>query len=66
MKELSQSGMLPWIQEQWMPMVSYKLPASKSMIKIGGTNIFNKYYRTAFGSPQFGGLYYISFGYNVF
>lgn len=47
-------------------MVSYKLPSTKSLIKIGGTNIFNNYYRTAFGSPQFGGLYYISFGYNVF
>lgn len=46
--------------------VSYKIPSTKSIIKVGGTNIFNKYYRTAFGSPQFGGLYYVSFGYNVF
>jgi outer membrane receptor protein involved in Fe transport len=59
------SGMLPWIRTV-DAVVSYKLPATKSIIKIGGTNIFNKYYRTAFGSPQFGGLYYISFGYNVF
>lgn len=47
-------------------MVSYKLPASKSLIKIGGSNIFNKYYRTGFGNPQIGGLYYISYGFNVF
>jgi outer membrane receptor for ferrienterochelin and colicin len=46
--------------------VSYKLPANRSLIKIGGSNIFNNYYKTAFGNPQIGGLYYISFGYNVF
>lgn len=46
--------------------VSYKFPATKSLIKIGGTNIFNKYYRTGWGNPQIGGLYYISYGWNVF
>ncbi len=46
--------------------VSYKFPQSKSLIKIGGTNIGNKYYKTAFGNPEIGGLYYVSFGYNVF
>ncbi|NCI47097.1 TonB-dependent receptor [Sediminibacterium soli] len=46
--------------------ISYKCPSIKSLIKVGGTNIFNSYYRTAFGSPEIGGLYYISFGYNVF
>jgi outer membrane receptor protein involved in Fe transport len=47
-------------------MVSYKIPAIKSLIKLGASNILNKYYRTGFGNPQIGGLYYISFGYNVF
>lgn len=47
-------------------MISYKLPSTKSLIKIGGTNIFNKYYRTGWGNPQIGGLYYVSFGWNVF
>jgi outer membrane receptor protein involved in Fe transport len=47
-------------------MVSMKLPKTKSLIKIGGTNILNKYYRTGYGNPQIGGLYYISFGWNVF
>jgi outer membrane receptor protein involved in Fe transport len=47
-------------------MVSYKFPSIKSLVKIGGTNVFNKYYRTGFGNPQIGGLYYISFGWNVF
>ena len=45
--------------------ISYKLPSSKSMIKFGGSNILNKYYQSAFGNPRIGGLYYVSFGYNV-
>ena len=36
------------------------------MFKIGATNLWNKYYRSAFGNPQVGGLYYVSFAYNVF
>ncbi len=46
--------------------LTFKLPSYRSLIKAGGTNIFNKYYRTAYGSPQIGGLYYVSFAYNVF
>jgi outer membrane receptor protein involved in Fe transport len=46
--------------------LSFKLPQQRSLIKIGGTNIFNKYYKTAFGNPEIGGIYYVSFGYNVF
>jgi outer membrane receptor protein involved in Fe transport len=46
--------------------VSYKIPSIKSMIKLGGSNLTNQYYRSAFGNPQIGGLYYISLGYNVF
>ena len=46
--------------------ISYKLLETKSLIKIGGTNIFNRYYRTALANPQIGGLYYVSFGWNVF
>lgn len=46
--------------------LSYKFPAVKSVIKFGGTNILNKYYRSQFGNPSIGGLYYVSFGYNVF
>lgn len=58
-------GQLP-SNAQLDAVVSYKFPAIKSLVKLGGTNIFNSYYRTAFGSPEIGGLYYISFGYNVF
>ena len=59
------SGLVP-AYETLDAMVSYKLKSSKSLIKIGSTNFFNHYYRSAFGNPQVGGLYYISFGYNVF
>ena len=47
-------------------MISYKFKAINSLLKIGATNFANKYYRTSFGNPQVGGLYYVSFGYNVF
>jgi outer membrane receptor protein involved in Fe transport len=46
--------------------ISYKFPAIKSMVKVGGTNLLNKYYRTGWGNPSIGGLYYVSFAYNVF
>lgn len=46
--------------------ISYKLPKNNCLLKLGATNLLNKYYRNGFGNPQIGGLYYISFGYNVF
>lgn len=46
--------------------LSYKLPAAKSVIKIGGTNILNQYYINAIGNARVGGMYYVSFGYNIF
>jgi len=46
--------------------ITFKLPATKSMIKIGGTNLLNHYYTNGFGNAQIGGLYYVSYGYNVF
>jgi len=36
------------------------------MIKVGATNLFNKYYRSGFGSAQIGGIYYVSYAFNVF
>lgn len=45
--------------------VNYKLPKVKSMIKLGGTNITNKFYQTGFANPYIGGMYYVSFGYNI-
>ena len=47
-------------------MISYKFPKTRSMLKLGSTNLTNKYYKTSFGDPEIGGIYYLSFGYNVF
>jgi outer membrane receptor protein involved in Fe transport len=46
--------------------VSLKIPKSKSIFKVGANNLLNQYYYNAIGNSQIGGLYYISFGYNVY
>lgn len=46
--------------------VSYRLLQAHSTIKLGGINLTNEYYRNGFGSPAIGGMYYVSFAYNVF
>jgi len=47
--------------------VSYKVGAAhRSVIKLGGNNILNQYYFNALGNSFVGGLYYVSFGYNIF
>jgi outer membrane receptor protein involved in Fe transport len=47
--------------------ISMKLPKMQnSMIKIGATNLLNKYYVDAIGNSQIGGLYYVSLGYNIY
>ncbi|MBC8154269.1 MAG: carboxypeptidase-like regulatory domain-containing protein [Bacteroidetes bacterium] len=40
--------------------VSYKLTSYKSIIKLGGTNLFGKPYIQAYGSPAVGSMYYVS------
>jgi outer membrane receptor protein involved in Fe transport len=47
-------------------MISYNFPKTKNILKIGASNVWNNYYRSAFGNPSVGGMYYVSFGYNVF
>jgi len=47
-------------------LVSYKLPNVHSLIKIGATNLLDHYYTSAYANPAIGGLYYVSFAYNVF
>ena len=46
--------------------VSYKLLDIRSMIKLGATNLTNHYYKSQYGNPAIGGIYYISYAYNVF
>lgn len=51
----------------WDAQITYR-PAKnpKSTFRVGGTNIANNYQRTGFGSPYVGGLYYVSYGFNLF
>lgn len=44
--------------------ISYKLPAMKSVVKLGGTNIGGKPYVQAFGSAYVGSMYYVSIAYD--
>lgn len=51
----------------WLPswssldaQVSYRLPAYKSVLKLGGTNLTNSYYAQGYGLAQVGGMYYVS------
>ncbi len=46
--------------------VSYKCTKDKLLVKLGATNLLNRYYNNAFGNPSIGGLYYVSLGFNVF
>jgi hypothetical protein len=46
--------------------VGYKVMKAHSTIKLGATNLTNKYYSTGIANPMIGGMYYISLGYNVF
>lgn len=46
--------------------VSYKFPKIRSIVKLGASNLLNKYYYSALGNPYIGGVYYVSFAYNVF
>lgn len=59
------AGTLPsfgWLDAQ----ITYRMPKYKSSFRLGGTNVLNNYQRTGYGSPYIGGLYYISYGYNLF
>lgn len=44
--------------------VNLKVPSVNSMIKIGGSNVLNKYYFTSYGNPSVGALYYVSYTFN--
>jgi hypothetical protein len=46
--------------------LSYKIPNSKVLMKVGANNLLNQYYANAIGNSMVGGLYYVSFAYNVF
>jgi hypothetical protein len=41
--------------------INKKLPAAKTMIKIGASNVLNNQVYTAYGSPAIGAIYYVAF-----
>lgn len=59
------NGNLPSVQTL-DAQVSLKLPKTKSIVKLGATNLLNQYYYNAVGNANIGGLYYVSFGYNIY
>lgn len=59
------SGTLPAVQTV-DAQVSFKLPKTKSILKLGANNLLNQYYYNGVGNSYVGGLYYVSFGYNVY
>lgn len=40
--------------------VSYKIPGINTTLKLGSSNLSNRYYTTSFGSAKIGGLYYFT------
>jgi len=46
--------------------VTYKVSSLKTMVKVGGTNLLNKAYTTAWGNPTVGAMYYISLTFDQF
>jgi iron complex outermembrane receptor protein len=40
--------------------INKKLPRANTTIKLGGSNIFNKYISQAYGSPAVGAIYYVA------
>lgn len=59
------SGVIPSAQTV-DAQISYKLPKTKSVLKLGANNMLNQYYYNAIGNSYVGGLYYLSFGYNIY
>jgi outer membrane receptor for ferrienterochelin and colicin len=46
--------------------VGYRITKARSIVKIGATNLTNKYYSTGIANPMIGGMYYVSIGYSLF
>lgn len=45
--------------------VSYKLIKARSGIRLGATNITNRYYSTGVANPNIGAVYYVTYAYNI-
>ncbi|MEO1653117.1 MAG: TonB-dependent receptor, partial [Bacteroidota bacterium] len=44
--------------------LSYKFDKLKSSLKLGASNLFNNEYRTVYGGPNIGSIYYVSWTYD--
>lgn len=44
--------------------VNLKIPSVNSVVKIGASDLLNKYYTTSYGNPLMGGMYYIGLTFN--
>ncbi|MFC3559830.1 TonB-dependent receptor domain-containing protein [Pedobacter jamesrossensis] len=44
--------------------VSLRIPSVMSVVKVGGSNVLNKYYTTSFGNPMAGAIYYVGIAFN--
>jgi outer membrane receptor protein involved in Fe transport len=44
--------------------ISYRM--TKSVFKLGAANLLNSFYRNGVGNATIGGVYYLSYGYNIF
>lgn len=44
---------------------TYHLQKIKSMVKVGASNLFNKYYVSYLGGPSVDGLYYVTIAYGI-
>jgi hypothetical protein len=42
------------------------MPSTKSILKLGANNLLNQYYYNGIGNSYVGGLYYVSFGFNIY
>lgn len=43
--------------------ITYSLPKQNLSVKLGGTNLLNRYYFSILGGPQIGGFYYVTLMY---
>lgn len=44
--------------------VSLRIPSVQSVVKLGGSNVLNKYYITSYGNPMAGAIYYVGLTFN--
>jgi outer membrane receptor protein involved in Fe transport len=44
--------------------VSLRIPSVMSVVKLGGSNVLNKYYFTSYGNPSAGAIYYLAITFN--